>query len=53
MEQVKRINIALDENLHRDLKIAAAMKGTSIKNYVAEAVRDKMKQDKIPTTERK
>lgn len=53
MEQTKRINIAIDGNLHRDLKIAAAVTDMSIKEYVAKALREKMKRDNIPIVERK
>ena len=44
MENVKRINIALDEALHKKLKIAAATKGVTVKEYVTEAICDKLKQ---------
>lgn len=53
MEQVKRINIAIDGNLHRDLKIAAAVTDKSIKDYVADALKEKMQRDNIPIVERK
>lgn len=47
MENVKRINIAIDEPLHKELKIAAAVNGTTVKDYVAEAIKYKLKNDKI------
>ena len=53
MDQIKRITITMDGNLHRDLKIAAAVTDTSIKNYIADAVKEKMRRDNIPHTERK
>ncbi len=31
MEATKRINIAIDETLHKELKIAAAVNGTTLK----------------------
>lgn len=46
MESTKRINIAIDEVLHKDLKIAAAVNGTTVKEYVAEAIRDRLKKEK-------
>ena len=48
MEKPKRINVIVDEDLHKELKIASAITGVSIKQYVADAVREKMKKDKIP-----
>ena len=48
MKKPKRINVIVDEDLHKELKIASAITGVSIKQYVADAVREKMKKDKIP-----
>lgn len=53
MEQIRRITITMDSDLHRDLKIAAAVKDMSIKEYVADALREKMKRENIPFVERK
>ncbi len=46
METIKRINIAIDENLHHELKIAAAVNSTTVKEYVATAIRDKLDKEK-------
>ena len=46
MENPRRINIAIDEALHKELKIAAAVNGTTLKKYVADAIRDKLERDK-------
>ncbi len=46
MESTKRINIAIDEALHKELKIAAAVNGITVKEYVARAIRDKLKSEK-------
>ena len=46
MESTKRINIAIDEGLHKELKIAAAVNGTTVKEYVAKAIRDKLDNEK-------
>lgn len=43
----RRINIAIDETLHRELRIAAAVNDTTIKKYVAEAICDKLKREKV------
>lgn len=48
MASPKRIYVIVDEDLHKDLKIASAITGVTIKQYVADAVREKMKKDKIP-----
>lgn len=44
MDNTKRINIALNEALHRKLKIAAATKGVTVKEYVTEAICDKLEK---------
>lgn len=46
MENSRRINIAIDETLHKELKIAAAVNSTTVKKYVAEAIRDKLEKEK-------
>lgn len=46
MESTKRINIAIDETLHKELKIAAAVNGITVKEYVARAIRDKLNGEK-------
>lgn len=46
MESTKRINIAIDEVLHKELKIAAAVNGITVKEYVAKAIRDKLDREK-------
>lgn len=48
MASPKRIYVIVDEDLHKELKIASAITGVTIKQYVADAVREKMKKDKIP-----
>ncbi len=46
MENTKRINIAIDEDLHKELKISAAVNGITVKEYVAKAIQDKLKKEK-------
>ncbi len=51
MKNKKRITVLVSEELRRNLKIASAITGVSIKQYVDDAVREKMKRDNIPTWE--
>ena len=51
METTRRINIAIDEKLHKELKIAAAINGTTIKEFVAISIQEKLNKEK--NTERK
>lgn len=44
-EKRKRINIAIDEVLHRELKITAAINGTTIKEYVSKALRTELDKE--------
>lgn len=46
MKKTKRINIAIDEALHKELKIAAAVNDTTVKEYVSKAIQDKLKKEK-------
>lgn len=46
METKKRLNVSVDENLHRDLKIAAITKGITISSYVIEAIAEKIEREK-------
>lgn len=47
MDATKRINIAIDETLHQELKIAAAVNGITLKKYVANAIKESLDKDKI------
>lgn len=47
MADVKRATIYLDENLHRALKLKAAVGDRSISDIVNEAVRLSLKEDAI------
>lgn len=40
----KRLNIAIDAELHRQLKVAAAENGTTIVDLVSDSVREKLEQ---------
>ena len=40
-----RVNFFFDEELYRRMKAAAAMAGTSIKQWIADACREKLKKE--------
>lgn len=42
MEDKKRVSIAMDAELHKQLKIAAAEHGTTIAEMVTDAIKDKL-----------
>ena len=47
MEEVsgKRLNILVDNDLHKKLKISAAVNGTTMTEYVKEAIIEKITRD--------
>ena len=42
---MNRINIWMDEDLHKRLKIAAAMKGVTIQEFVTDSIQNATKRD--------
>lgn len=44
--KVKRLNVSISEELHTQLKIAVATHRTTIAQFVAEAIAEKIKRDK-------
>ncbi|MFA9423390.1 MAG: plasmid partition protein ParG [Sedimentibacter sp.] len=42
----KRLNIAIDADLHTELKVAVAKKGITIVQFVVEAIREKIDREK-------
>ncbi len=40
-----RVNIWMKEELHKQLKIVATLKGVTIQDYIEQAIEDKVKQD--------
>lgn len=46
MENTKRINIAIAEETHKDLKIIAASQGKTLAQVVNEAIVEKLKKEK-------
>ena len=42
--KTKRLNIAIDEELHRQMKVAAAMRGETILFFVAESIRERVER---------
>lgn len=46
-ENTKRLNVVISTDLQRDLKVAVAKKGTTIAQFVVEAIAEKLeKEDK-------
>lgn len=45
-EGTKRLNIVVDEKLHRDLKVEAAKVGMTLGQFVAEAIAEKVEKQK-------
>lgn len=43
---MKRLNVSVDEELHKQLKIAVAADGTTIGQFVIEAIAEKLENDK-------
>ncbi|NOZ80384.1 MAG: hypothetical protein GXP63_01815 [DPANN group archaeon] len=46
VQQTGRVNIFLDEPLHRQLKVVAAMEGKTLQELVAELVDEQVAEDK-------
>lgn len=42
----KRLNIAIDEELHRQLKIVAAQEGVTIVQLVSEGIKERIEKSK-------
>ena len=42
----KRVNIELKEQVHTQAKVLAALKGTSLADYLADAIAAAIKKDK-------
>ena len=45
-EDTKRLNVVISTDLHRDLKIEAARASTTIAQFVAEAIAEKVEKQK-------
>lgn len=43
-EDMKRLNIVIGADLHRDLKIEAARTGVTLQVFVSEAISEKIKR---------
>ncbi len=41
-----RINIIIEEELHKKLKVACALESTTIEKYINEALTDKLRKGK-------
>ena len=45
-EGTKRLNIVVSTELHRDLKVEAAKNGTTLAQFVADAIAEKIQRQK-------
>ena len=43
---MKRLNVSVDDDLHKQLKMAVAEKGTTIGQFVIDAITEKLENDK-------
>ena len=43
-DDTKRLNVVISTDLHRDLKVEVAKRGTTIAQFVAEAIAEKIKK---------
>ena len=43
---MKRLNVSVDDDLHKQLKMAVAENGTTIGQYVTDAIAEKLENDK-------
>lgn len=43
---MKRLNVSIDDDLHKQLKMAVAEDGTTIGQFVIEAITEKLENDK-------
>ena len=46
-EDTKRLNVVISADLHRDLKVEVAKKGITIAQFVADAIREKIENEKV------
>lgn len=47
LSMMKRLNVSVDEDLHRQLKMAAAAHGITIGQFVSDAIREKIEKDEV------
>lgn len=45
-DDTKRLNVVISTELHRDLKVEAAKSGTTIAQFVADAIAEKIDKQK-------
>ena len=43
---MKRLNVSVDDELHKQLKMAVAEQGSTIGQFVIEAITEKLENDK-------
>lgn len=44
-EDTKRLNIVVSTDLHKSLKVTAAMMGITLQQFVSEAIAEKIKKE--------
>ena len=47
MSEKKNVNVPISPELHQELKIAVAQKGTTVIKFVTEAIREKVEKEKV------
>ena len=50
--ELKRLNVSIDDDLHKQLKMAVAENSTTIGQFVIEAITEKLDNDKIQKQEK-
>ncbi len=45
MEETKRLNIPIEAELHKQLKVKAAEQGTTVAQFVREAIKEKLEKE--------
>ena len=45
-EETKRLNVVINADLHRDLKVEVAEKGVTIAQFVADAIAEKISRER-------
>ena len=51
-EETKRLNVVISTELHRELKVEAAKSGTTIAQFVADAIAQKVESERANQEEK-
>lgn len=46
-KKLKRLNVSVDEKLHKKLKIASVEKGITIAQFVTDAISEKLEKERM------